>query len=214
MDKPALERLKAAGMQSMHHNLETAFFHDQIVESHSYDDEVETIRAAKEVGMYVCSGGIFGMGEAWHQRVEMALDLRDLDVDSVPINFLNPRPGTPLADLKELTAADCLKIIALYRLILPTKDLIVCGGREMNLGDRQVDLFKAGANGLMLGNYPTTRGTARGGLQARDRGSPSARRRTSPTRRASPRDPRRRHHLAGLAGKPVSGVPTAGSPSK
>ena len=110
--------------------------------------------------MYVCSGGIFGMGEAWHQRVEMALDLRDLDVDSVPINFLNPRPGTPLADLKELTAADCLKIIALYRLILPTKDLIVCGGREMNLGDRQVDLFKAGANGLMLGNYLTTRGTA------------------------------------------------------
>lgn len=218
MDKPALERLKAAGMQSMHHNLETArSFHDQIVESHSYDDEVETIRAAKEVGMYVCSGGIFGMGEAWHQRVEMALDLRDLDVDSVPINFLNPRPGTPLADLKELTAADCLKIIALYRLILPTKDLIVCGGREMNLGDRQVDLFKAGANGLMLGNYLTTRGTALEedfklledqGLTVRPPPHQPHPPSVPPGIRGEGTD------LAGLAGKPVSGVPAAGSPSK
>lgn len=161
MPKDKLAELKAAGMQSMHHNLETArSYHDQIVESHTYDDEVETIKAAKELGMYVCSGGIFGMGEDWGHRVEMASDLRDLDVDSVPINFLNPRPGTPLADKDELTPLDCLKIIALYRLMLPTKDLIVCGGREVNLGDRQVDVFRAGANGLMLGNYLTTRGTA------------------------------------------------------
>jgi len=110
--------------------------------------------------MYVCSGGIFGMGETWAHRVEMALDLRDLDVDSVPINFLNPRPGTPLGHLDALTPADCLKIIALYRLVLPTKDLIVCGGRALNLGGRQVDLFRAGANGLMLGNYLTTPGSS------------------------------------------------------
>ncbi|MEL6342537.1 MAG: biotin synthase BioB [Myxococcota bacterium] len=161
MTKEHLAELKAAGMQSMHHNLETArSFHDQIVESHSYDDEVETIRAAKALGMYVCSGGIFGMGEQWAHRVEMALDLRDLDVDSVPINFLNPRPGTPLADQKDLTPMDGLKIIALYRLVMPTKDIIVCGGREVNLGESQVDIFAAGANGVMLGNYLTTAGQA------------------------------------------------------
>ena len=161
MAKEHLSELKAAGMQSMHHNLETArSFHSQIVESHSYDDEVATIRAAKELGMYVCSGGIFGMGESWAQRVEMGVDLRELDVDSVPINFLNARPGTPLEGLRELSPTDCLKIIAIYRLLLPTKDLIVCGGRELNLGSRQVDIFKAGANGMMLGNYLTTSGNA------------------------------------------------------
>jgi len=162
MTKPDLERLQKSGMQSMHHNLETArSYHDQIVETHSYDDEVETLRHAKSLGMYVCSGGIFGMGESWEHRVEMALDLREIDVDSVPINFLNPRPGTPLADKNDLTPVDCLKIIALYRLVLPTKDILVCGGREMNLLDEQNNMFKAGANGLMMGNYLTTKGLER-----------------------------------------------------
>jgi biotin synthase len=161
MTRANLAELQAAGMQSMHHNLETArSFHAQIVESHTYDDEVETIKAAKSLGMYVCSGGIFGMGESWAHRVELALDLRTLDVDSVPLNFLNPRPGTPLSELKELSPVDCLKIIALYRLVLPTKDLIVCGGRALNLGERQGDIFRAGANGVMLGNYLTTPGPA------------------------------------------------------
>ncbi len=163
MTRDNLAQLQAAGMQSMHHNLETAqSFHDQIVETHTYDEEVETIRAAKSLGMYVCSGGIFGMGETWAHRVEMALALRDLDVDSVPINFLNPRPGTPLANQDDLTPTDCLKIVALYRLVLPTKDLLVCGGREMNLGAEQQDIFRAGANGMMMGNYLTTEGTANG----------------------------------------------------
>jgi len=161
MSREHLAELKAAGMQSMHHNLETArSYHDQIVESHTYDDEVETIKAAKDLGMYVCSGGIFGMGESWAQRVELGADLRALDVDSVPVNFLNPRPGTPLADRHDLTPTDCLKIIALLRLLLPTKDIIVCGGRELNLGAEQINIFKAGANGVMLGNYLTTAGQA------------------------------------------------------
>lgn len=167
MKKEHLARLKAAGMQSMHHNLETArSFHAQIVETHSYDDEVETIRAAKDLGMYVCCGGIFGMGESWAQRVELALDLRALDVDSVPVNFLNARPGTPLQGRHELTPTDCLKIIALIRLVLPTKDVIVCGGRELNLMDEQRHMFQAGANGVMLGNYLTTAGQAVAGDHA------------------------------------------------
>ena len=162
MSKENLARLQKSGMQSMHHNLETArSFHSNIVESHTYDDEVETLRNAKSLGMYVCSGGIFGMGETWAHRVEMALDLRDIDVDSVPINFLNPRPGTPLETQNDLTPVDCLKIIALYRLVLPTKDILVCGGREMNLLDEQANMFRAGANGLMMGNYLTTAGLQR-----------------------------------------------------
>jgi len=108
--------------------------------------------------MYVCSGGIFGMGETWAQRVELAMDLRELDVDSVPVNFLNARPGTPLQGRKELNPTDCLKIIALLRLVMPTKDVIVCGGRELNLEDEQRNMFHAGANGVMLGNYLTTAG--------------------------------------------------------
>lgn len=159
MSKDSLAELQGAGLQAVHHNLETArSFHASIVQTHSYDDEVDTIRAAKSLGMYTCSGGIFGMGETWSHRVELAMELRDLDVDSVPLNFLNPRPGTPLEERKDLTAEDCLKIIALFRLVLPTKDLIVCGGRSVNLGERQDEIFRVGANGVMLGNYLTTAG--------------------------------------------------------
>ncbi len=159
MTREALAELQEAGMESFHHNLETArSYHHEIVETHSYDEEVESIRAAKDLGMYVCCGGIFGMGESWAQRIELATDLRALDVDSVPINFLNPRPGTPLADRHDLTPVECLKIIAMLRLMMPAKDLIVCGGREVNLQDRQPEIFRAGANGLMLGDYLTTAG--------------------------------------------------------
>ncbi len=159
MGHDALAELQQAGLQAVHHNLETArSFHANIVQTHTYDEEVETVRAARALGMYTCSGGIFGMGESWAQRVELALELRNLDVDSVPLNFLNPRPGTPLAEQADLSATDCLKIIALFRLVLPTKDLIVCGGRAVNLGARQDEIFRVGANGVMLGNYLTTAG--------------------------------------------------------
>ncbi len=161
MSRESLAELKASGLQSVHHNLETArSFHKEIVQTHTYDEEVETVKAAKSLGMYTCCGGIFGMGESWAQRVELAMELRELDVDSVPINFLNPRPGTPLQAQHELSPEDCLKIIALYRLVLPTKDIIVCGGRAVNLGERQDEIFRCGANGVMLGNYLTTAGRA------------------------------------------------------
>lgn len=159
MSQESLAELQDAGLQAVHHNLETArSFHAEIVQTHSYDEEVDTIKAAKALGLYTCSGGIFGMGETWAHRVELAMELRDLDVDSVPLNFLNPRPGTPLEDRRDLSVEDCLKVIALFRLVLPTKDLIVCGGRAVNLGERQTEIFQVGANGVMLGNYLTTAG--------------------------------------------------------
>jgi biotin synthase len=159
MSKEALAELKEAGLMSVHHNLETArSFHPNVVKTHSYDEEVETVKAAKSLGLYTCCGGIFGMGESWEQRVELALELRVLEVDSVPLNFLNPRPGTPLENVQELNAEDCLKIIALFRLVLPDRDLVVCGGRALNLGERQNEVFRAGANGVMIGNYLTTAG--------------------------------------------------------
>ena len=101
---------------------------------------------------------MFGLGESREQRVELAETLGELDVDSIPINFLNPRAGTPLENANNLTPIECLKIIALYRFMLPTKDIIICGGRQVNLRDMQCLIFAAGANGMMIGNYLTTLG--------------------------------------------------------
>jgi biotin synthase len=154
-----LSDLKAAGLSRYHHNLETArSFFPSICTTHSYDEDYDMVRKAKGHGFYVCSGGIFGMGESLEQRVELATTLRELDVDSVPINFLNPIPGTPLGNASNLTPLDCLKIIAMLRLVLPEKDLVVCGGREANLRDLQSMIFFAGANGMMVGGYLTTDG--------------------------------------------------------
>lgn len=159
MNEEALRKLKDAGLQSYHHNLETArSFFPNICTTHDYEDDVNTIRTAKKLGFYACCGGVFGLGESREQRVELALTLRELDVDSVPINFLNPRPGTPLENANYLTPIECLKIISLYRFMLPTKDIVVCGGRHVNLRDMQSLIFAAGANGMMIGNYLTTLG--------------------------------------------------------
>jgi len=111
--------------------------------------------------MEVCCGGIFGLGESLDQRIELALTLRELDVDSVPLNFLNPVPGTPLQDARLLTPMDCLRIICLYRYLLPSKRITVCGGRETNLREFQSAIFMAGASGTMIGNYLTTVGRNR-----------------------------------------------------
>ena len=154
-----LATLKASGLQSYHHNLETSRSHfPKICTTHEYEDDVATVRLAKEAGLHTCSGGIFGIGESWRDRVELAETLQELDVDSIPINLLNPRPGTPLSEGTGLTPKECLMIIALYRLMLPQKDIFICGGREVNLRDLQSMIFAAGANGMMLGNYLTTKG--------------------------------------------------------
>ncbi|MGA7828523.1 MAG: biotin synthase BioB [Geobacteraceae bacterium] len=152
-------RLKAAGAVTYHHNLETSrSFFPSICTTHDYEDDIQTIRNARQAGLKVCCGGIFGLGETMAQRVELAMTLRELNVDSVPINFLNPIPGTRLAEASYLTPLKCLHIIALYRMILPKKKIAVCGGREVNLRDLQSWIFLAGANGTMIGNYLTTSG--------------------------------------------------------
>jgi len=154
-----LKELKDSGLESYHHNLETGrSFFKNICTTHDYEDDVEVVRTAKALGFHVCSGGLFGLGEGWAERVELAETLRELDVDSVPINFLNPRPGTPLKDSRNLTPVECLMIIAVFRLMMPAKEIIVCGGREVNLRDLQPLIFAAGANGMMVGDYLTTRG--------------------------------------------------------
>lgn len=159
MSREDLLRLKEAGMINYHHNIETArSYFPNIVTSHTWEEEVATVKNAKALGFQVCCGGIFGMGESVEQRVEFIYQLKDIDPDSIPINFLNPRPGTPLADRHDLTPLDCLKIIAVLRLAMPMKELFVCGGREVNMGEWQEKMFDAGASGTMLGNYLTTQG--------------------------------------------------------
>ncbi|GFO59921.1 biotin synthase [Geomonas silvestris] len=159
IDYDTAVKLRDAGMDTYHHNLETAeSFFPNICTTHPYNDDVETVRAVKKAGVKVCSGGIFGLGESAAQRVEMAFTLKELDVDSVPLNFLNPIEGTRLEGANNITAQECLKTIALYRFILPDKRITVCGGREKNLRDLQSWIFFAGANGTMIGNYLTTLG--------------------------------------------------------
>jgi biotin synthase len=108
--------------------------------------------------MRVCSGGILGLGENWEQRMELAFTLRELDVDGIPLNFLNPIPGTRMEAMPLLSPMEALRCIALFRLVNPSKDIIICGGREVTLRDYQSWIFFAGANGLMIGNYLTTQG--------------------------------------------------------
>ncbi len=160
MRKPELERLREAGLEHFHHNLETARSHfANVCTTHGYDEQLETIRAAKELGYKLCTGGILGMGETPEQRVELAETLRDLGVDCVPLNFLNPRPGTPMAGLQAITPEECLAAVAVFRLMMPAAHIFVMGGREVNLGPLQERIFDAGADGTMVGNYLTSAGT-------------------------------------------------------
>lgn len=159
MREPELARLKAAGLMHYHHNLETSRSHfPNVCTTHSYDEQLETIRTAQRLGLMVCVGGILGMGETPDQRVELAETLREIDPDHIPLNFLNPRPGTPMAHLKAITAEECLAAIAVFRLMLPWAHIFVMGGREVNLGEYQADIFRAGADGTMVGNYLTSAG--------------------------------------------------------
>ena len=161
VDEAFLIKLKASGLVSYHHNLEAAeSFYPQICTSRTFKDNVETIKTAKRIGLGVCSGGLFGMGESLRQRIELFETLRELEVDSVPINFLNPIEGTPLkaGKLPQMSPFDCLRVIAVARLMMPTTTIRVCGGREHNLRDMQSWIFAAGANAMMIGCYLTTNG--------------------------------------------------------
>jgi biotin synthase len=152
-------RLKEGGIAVYHHNLETArSFFDHVCTTHDYEEDIKTVKIAKAAGMKVCSGGILGLGETWEQRVELAFTLKELDVDGIPINFLNPIPGTKMANRPLLTPLQALKCIAIFRFVNPDKNILICGGREVTLRDYQSWAMLAGANGLMIGNYLTTQG--------------------------------------------------------
>lgn len=154
-----LKELKSAGLHRYHHNLETseAYF-NEICTTHTYREKIKTIETAKSLGLSVCSGGIFGLGESWQDRIDMAFALKEIGVDSVPINFLTPITGTPLGSREILSPMEALKIIAIYRLILPKLEIRVCGGRPNTLKDKNSYIFMAGADGLLIGNYLTTPG--------------------------------------------------------
>ncbi|MBU0599569.1 biotin synthase BioB [bacterium] len=151
--------LKEVGLKRYHHNLETSEdFFSKLCLSHSHAERVETIKLVKEAGLEVCSGGIFGVGETWQDRINVAFKLRELRVDSIPLNFLNPISGTPLSSIERIAPFEILRIIALFRFIHPQRDIRLGGGRDVNLRDLQAWMYYAGANGVMIGNYLTTSG--------------------------------------------------------
>ncbi|WP_207843702.1 biotin synthase BioB [Williamsia soli] len=155
-----VDALKAMGVHRYNHNLETARSHfPNVVTTHSWEERFGTLKMIREAGMEVCCGGILGMGETLEQRAEFAADLAALDPDEVPLNFLNPRPGTPFGDLDVLPAAEALKAVAAFRLALPRTILRFAGGREITLGDLGAKQgILGGINAVIVGNYLTTLG--------------------------------------------------------
>jgi len=152
-------RLAAAGVRRYNHNLETCReVFPSICTTHTWDDRVETARRAVDAGMELCCGGILGMGESLEQRIDFAFELAALEPCEVPINLLDPRPGTPLDDRELLSPREALQAIALFRLVLPKTWIRLAGGRERVLGELQAMGLLAGANALIVGNYLTTIG--------------------------------------------------------
>lgn len=159
LEKAELRILKNAGMKRYHHNIETSKrFYPQIVSTHSFKERINTIKKAKEVGFEVCSGGIIGMGENWQDRIAMATLLKELDVDSVPINILVPIKGTPLEDTKPISLDEIIRTICIFRIVLQDKTIKIAAGRETALADSQILGFEAGANGMLIGGYLTIKG--------------------------------------------------------
>ncbi len=147
------------GIRRINHNIETSERHyPNIVSTHPFAERINTLKVAKAAGLSLCSGGIFGMGEVWEDRLDMMFTLRELGVDVMPINFLNAIHGTPLEGQPMLAPMECLKIISVCRFVLPTAELKVAGGREKVLRDVQSWIFFAGADSTMIGNYLTTYG--------------------------------------------------------
>ena len=151
--------LRKAGVTRYHSNLETAgsYFPD-ICTTHTYKDKFVTIKNAQAAGLRVCSGGIFGLGETPEQRVEMAFTLKELGIDSVPLNLLTPIPGTPFENKQPLKPLEILRSFAVFRFILPHAQIRTAGGREVNLRDLQALALNGGASGIMIGGYLTTAG--------------------------------------------------------
>lgn len=156
--KGQAERLAEAGVHRYNHNLNTSKSnYPSITSTHTYDQRVETVEKAKAVGLSPCSGIIVGMGETYEEIVEMALALRELDADSIPINFLNAIPGTPMETAGRTEPMKALKVLALFRFICPSKEIRVAGGREINLRTLQ-PLALYAANSIFVGDYLTTKG--------------------------------------------------------
>lgn len=155
-----VDRLKAAGVHRYNHNLETArSFFPNVVTTHTWESRRDTLRMVAEAGIEVCSGGILGMGESLEQRAEFASDLAELDPTEVPMNFLDPRPGTPFADKEVMATTDALRAIGAFRLALPKTILRFAGGRELTLGDLGTEQgLLGGINAMIVGNYLTTLG--------------------------------------------------------
>jgi biotin synthase len=155
-----VDQLAAMGVHRYNHNLETARSHfPNVVTTHSWEERWDTLRMVRAAGMEVCCGGILGMGETLEQRAEFAANLAELEPDEVPLNFLNPRPGTPFGDLEVLPAAEALKAVAAFRLALPRTILRFAGGREITLGDLGAKQgILGGINAVIVGNYLTTLG--------------------------------------------------------
>ena len=155
-----VDQLAEIGVHRYNHNLETARSHfPNVVTTHSWEERWDTLRMVREAGMEVCCGGILGMGESLEQRAEFAADLAALEPDEVPLNFLNPRPGTPFGDLEVLPASEALKAIGAFRLALPRTILRFAGGREITLGDLGAEQgLTGGINAVIVGNYLTTLG--------------------------------------------------------
>lgn len=151
------DRLKEAGLACYGHNLESSRrFFPQTCTTHTYDDRLETIGYLKNAGIKICSGGIIGMGETREDRCDLAFSLREIGASVVPINVLNPIPGTPFEGREPLPVMEILKTIACFRFILPQQEIMIAGGRTVNLRDAQSLIFMAGASALMVGNYLTT----------------------------------------------------------
>jgi biotin synthase len=155
-----VDELAAIGIHRYNHNLETArSYFPSIVSTHTWQERWDTLRMVRDAGMEVCCGGILGLGESLVQRAEFAVQLAALEPDEVPLNFLNPRPGTPLADRAVLDARDALRAIAAFRFALPRTILRYAGGREITLGDLGTrDGLLGGVNAIIVGNYLTTLG--------------------------------------------------------
>jgi biotin synthase len=153
-------RLKAAGVDRFNHNLETsARYYPEVVSTHTYEDRVATVKIAKAAGLEACCGGIVGMGENQEDVVALASALRDLDVESAPVNFLDPRPGTPYEGIERLSPRYCLKVLAMFRFMLPRADLRVAGGREANLRWLQPMALYV-VNSIFTSGYLTTPGAS------------------------------------------------------